>query len=61
LRSYITGRVTTPVSQRTNLRDWAATLQRRCVPTLVLFDERGWEIVCVDSVQLYRCAPCWNT
>jgi len=42
--------LTTPDGQRTTAREWAAALQLHYAPALVFFDERGKEIVRLDSV-----------
>ncbi|HHH42606.1 MAG TPA: thioredoxin, partial [Gammaproteobacteria bacterium] len=47
--------VRTPVGEKTTARQWAAELGLFYTPTLVFFDERGEEILRVDSVvQFYR-------
>ena len=47
--------VWTPGGARVQARDWASSLGLYYAPTLVFFDERGEEIIRVDSVvRLYR-------
>jgi thioredoxin-related protein len=47
--------VWTPGGQRVTARDWAHSLGLYYAPTLIFFDERGSEIIRVDSVvRLYR-------
>jgi len=47
--------LTAPDGQRTTARNWATALQLYYAPALVFFDERGQEIVRLDSVvQQYR-------
>ncbi|MCB1866068.1 MAG: thioredoxin fold domain-containing protein [Chromatiales bacterium] len=49
--------VITPAGERTTARDWARKLGLFFTPTIVLYDERGKEIIRVDSVvQQYRLA-----
>jgi thioredoxin-related protein len=46
--------LTSPKGQRTTARDWATALQLYHAPVLVFFDERGEEIIRLDTVaQLY--------
>ena len=48
-------RVVTPSGQRTTAREWAAALGLFYAPSIVFFDERGREILRVDSVvRFYR-------
>lgn len=42
--------VLTPGGDRTNAKDWAAELGVHWAPTLIFFDERGEEIIRIDSV-----------
>ncbi len=42
--------VITPTGRRTTARDWAKTLELDYAPTLIFFDERGKEIMRIDSV-----------
>ena len=42
--------VLTPDGQRTTAREWAAALDVHWAPTLIFFDERGREIIRIDSV-----------
>jgi thioredoxin-related protein len=47
--------VITPSGRRTSAADWAADLGLFYAPTLVFFNERGDEIMRIDSVvRLYR-------
>lgn len=47
--------VITPAGERTTSRKWAESLGLFYTPTLVIYDERGLEIIRVDSVvQFYR-------
>jgi len=47
--------VLTPAGTRVTARDWAHSLGLYYAPTLIFFDERGEEIIRVDSVvRLYR-------
>ncbi|MGF1612438.1 MAG: thioredoxin family protein [Gammaproteobacteria bacterium] len=47
--------VLTPEGRHTSARDWAADLELFYAPSLVFFDERGQEIMRIDSVvRLYR-------
>ena len=47
--------VVTPSGERTTVRDWGRDLGLFYTPTLIFFDERGREVIRVDSVvQFYR-------
>ncbi|MCC7278612.1 MAG: thioredoxin fold domain-containing protein [Chromatiaceae bacterium] len=47
--------VVTPSGERTQARDWAATLGLFHAPTLIFFDEQGQEILRLDSLaRFYR-------
>jgi thioredoxin-related protein len=42
--------VLTPAGQKTTARQWAEQLQLNYAPTLIFFDEKGREIIRIDSV-----------
>ena len=47
--------VVTPAGERTTVREWGSSLGLFYTPTLIFFDERGSEIIRLDSVvQFYR-------
>ncbi|MDH3380588.1 MAG: hypothetical protein OEQ39_27045 [Gammaproteobacteria bacterium] len=47
--------VITPRGEKTTAREWAKSLGIFYAPTLIFFDERGKEVIRIDSVvRLYR-------